>query len=317
MRHAVFKAVAAALVFVAVASAPARAEEPIFPLSSRVGLTPPPGFVPTNKFPGFENPQANAAIVVIDLPAAAFPDIEKGFTNEALKARGMTVETREPIELKDGRGFVVIGQQITGAVKKHEIVLAATVSGVAVLVSVQIAEESRDAVPDAAVREALKTVVVRTAIPDEEKLSLLPYKIGNLAGFRVVRGGPDGTAVLTEGPEDMVAAVAQPFVLIGLALTETPKPEERDAFARRVFLSVPGLKEVKFLRAEPLRINGQAGYEILAEAKDEKSGTEVTTVQWLRFGQNGYLQIFAIGRRDKWDELFPRLRAVRDGVALR
>ena len=40
-------------------------------------------------------------------------------------------------------------------------------------------------------------------------------------------------------------------------------------------------------------------------------------MQWLRFGQNGYLQIFAIGRRDKWDELFPRLRAVRDGVALR
>jgi hypothetical protein len=159
--------------------------------------------------------------------------------------------------------------------------------------------------------------VVRANVPDAERLAALPYRLGELAGFRVIRAGQDGAALLTDGPEDMVAAVAQPFVLIGLAAGEMPKPEDRDTFARRAFSSAPGLKEVKILRAEPLRINNQAGYEILAEAKDANSNTEVTTVQWLRFGNGGYLQIFAIARRDVWADLFPRLRAIRDGIDLR
>jgi hypothetical protein len=316
MRQAVFGIAIAAFV-AALAAAPARAADPVFPLNSRIGLTPPPGFVPSIKFPGFENPQADAAIVLVDLPAEAFPEVEKGFTDEALKTRGMTVDAREPIELQGGRGFIITGHQATGNLKKREIILAATLSGVTAIVSAQIAEAARAAVSEPAVREALKTTVVRANVPDAEKLSALPYRLGELAGFRVVRGGHDGSALLTDGAEDMVAAVAQPFVLIGLAAGETPKPEDRDTFARRVFSGAPGLKEVKILRAEPLRINNQAGYEILAEAKDANSNTEVTTVQWLRFGNGGYLQMFAIARRGAWAEVFPRLRAIRDGIDLR
>jgi hypothetical protein len=59
---------------------------------------------------------------------------------------------------------------------------------------------------------------------------------------------------------------------------------------------------------------GQAqGYEIVADAKDS-SGTDVTMVQWLRFGQSAYLQIFAVVRKPAWNEVFPRLRAIRDSI---
>lgn len=315
MRHALIRAGFAALL--AITGAPAHAADPVFPSNSRIGLVPPPGFSPSMKFPGFENTSGNAAILLVELPADAFPEIEKGFSDEALKARGMTVETRESLELPGGRGFMVIGDHITGNLKKREIVLAAAFSGLTAIVSSQVADEARATVPEPALREALKTLVVRASVPDTEKLSSLPYKLSELSGFRVVRGGPDGMALLTVGPEDTVAAVAQPFVLIGLATAEMPKPEERDKFARRVFASMPGIKEVKILRAEPLRINSQAGFEILAEAKDLKSDIDITTVQWLRFGSGGYLQMFAIARRDAWADLFPRLRAIRDGIDLR
>jgi hypothetical protein len=315
IRHAVIRTAFAALL--ALAAAPAHAADPVFPINSRIGLVPPPGFAPSHKFPGFETEKGNAAILVVELPSETFPEVEKGFTDEALKTRGMTVEKREPVELAGGRGFLVIGDHIVGNVKKREMVLAAAFTNLTALVSVQIADEARASVPEAPLRDALKTIVVRASIPDTEKLSSLPYKLHELSGFRILRGGPDGTALLTDGPEDTVAAVAQPFVLISMAAAETPKAEERDTFARRAFSSMPGIKEVKILRAEPLRINSQAGYEILAEAKDLKSDTEVTTVQWIRFGSGGYLQMFAIARRDAWPSLFPRLRAIRDGIDLR
>lgn len=314
MRHAVFAAVCAALL---VAAAPARAADPVFPPNSRVGLVPPEDFVPSKKFLGFESTTANAAILIVELPAEAFQDIEKGFTDEALKARGMIVETREPVELTGGRGFLITGQQVTGTWKRREIMLAGGLPGVTALVSAQIAEDARSTVSEQAVKNALKTTVARARVPDEEKLTILPYKLSDLAGFRVVHSSGDGSALLTDGPEDTVTAVAQPFILIAMAAGEMPRPEDRDTFARRIFSSVPGIKDVRIQRAEPLRINNQAGYEVLAEAKDAGSGTDVTAVQWLRFGGGAYLQVFAIARRNVWPELFPRLRALRDGIDLR
>ena len=131
-----------------------------------------------------------------------------------------------------------------------------------------------------------KTVTVRPTVPESERLAVLPYKIGNLAKFRLVKSAHQGVALLTDGPKDEVTAVEQPFLLIGIAPGAAPKPEERDAFAKRVFSTAPGIKDVKITRAEPLRIGQAQGYEIVADAKDASSGTEVTTVQWLRFGQN-------------------------------
>lgn len=296
--------------------APAYAADPVFPPNSRVGLVPPPGFVASTKFPGFENQDAKSAIVVVELPAEAFPDIEKGFSDEALKARGVMVEKREEITLPSGRGILIIGQQSANNQKRREVAFAANLTSVSAIISVQVPDESREKVSDAAIRDALKTAVARTSVPDTEKLSVLPYKLKELAGFRVVRSAGDGSTLLTDGPQDVVAAVAQPFVLIGIAAGETPKADERDTFARRAFSSLPGIKEVKILRAEPMRINNLAGHEILAEAKDANSNTEVTAVQWLRFGPGGYLTMFAIGRRDAWADLFPRLRAIRDGIDL-
>jgi len=305
-----------ALAAIALAVTPALAADPVFPVNSRIGLVPPPGFTPSTKFVGFENAAASAAILLAELPAEAYVELEKGFTDEALKTRGMTVAMREPITFKDGRGVFVAGPKVTDGVKRHEAVLIAGLSGVTALVSVQMIEASRATITDAVVRDALKTLAVRQ-VPDGEKLGVLPYRLGNLAGFRVIRTAHNGTAILTQGPNDAVSDVAQPFLLIGVASGEAPKPEERDAFARRMFSAAPGIREIKIMRAEPLRIGQMAGYEIVAEAKDAKSGIDVTTVQWLRFGQTGHLQMFAIARRTAWNEVFPRLRAIRDGIELR
>jgi hypothetical protein len=305
-----------ALAALAVAAAPALAADPAFPVNSRIGLVPPAGFTPSTKFIGFENAAASAAILIAELPAEAFPELEKGLTDEALKTRGMTVTLREPMTFQDGRGVFISGPKVTDGVKRHEAMLIAGLSGVTALVSVQMIETSHATITDAVVRDTLKTLAVRQ-IPESEKLGVLPYRLGNLAGFRVVRTAQNGTAILTQGPNDAVADVEQPFLLIGIAGGEAPKPEERDAFARRLFSASPGIKEIKVIRAEPLRIGQAPGYEIVAEAKDAKSGIDVSTVQWLRFGQTGHLQMFAIARRTAWNDVFPRLRTIRDGIALR
>ena len=294
-------------------AAPAYAADPVFPVGSRVGIVAPAGFTPSTKFAGFENPQASAAILIVELPAEAYPEVEKGFTDEALKARGMTVQLREPLTFKDGKGFFVSGPQESGGQKRYENVMVATMGGMATIVSLQTIEESRATLTDAVVRDMFKSLAVRKQVPESERLAVLPYKIGDLAKFRIVRSGREGVAILTDGPNDEVTAVEQPFLLIAVAPGAQLKPEDRDAFARRLLGSAPGMKEIKITRAEPLRMGQAQGYEIVADAKDS-SGTDVTMVQWLRFGQSASLQIFAIVRKAAWNDVFPRLRAIRDSI---
>jgi hypothetical protein len=291
----------------------ARAADPVFPVNSRLGLVAPAGFTPSTKFAGFENPQASAAILLVELPGDAYADVEKGFTDEALKARGMMVQLREPLTFKDGKGFFVSGPQESGGQKRQESVMVANIGGLTAIVSMQMIEASRATLTDAVVRDTFKTLAVRQQVPESEKLAVLPYKIGNLAKFRVVRSAREGVAILTDGPNDEVNAVEQPFMLIGVAPGQ-PKPEDRDKFARQLFGTLPGLKDIKIVRSEPLRIGQAQGYEIVADAKDATSSTDVSAVQWLRFGQSGYLQMFAIVRKTAWNDVFPRLRAIRDGI---
>jgi hypothetical protein len=305
-------AIPAVFAFVLVTT-PTLAADPVFPRNSRVGIVPPAGFAPSTRFMGFENPQANAALIVTELPADMFTELEKGFTDEVMKQRGMTVATREAVTLKDGRGVLIAGPKVQGDQKTYESVLLANVGGITAVLSMQMLETSRATITDAVVRDAFKTVAIRQ-IPDAEKLAVLPYRIGNLGGFRIVRSSPNGTAVLTLGAKDEAAGVEQPYALIGVAGGETPKAEDRDRLAKAILANTPGIKDIKLVRAEPLRIGQAQGYEVVAEARDAATNSDVNTVLWLRYGQSGYLQMFAIAKRSAWGDVFPRLRTIRDSI---
>jgi hypothetical protein len=62
-----------------------------------------------------------------------------------------------------------------------------------------------------------------------------------------------------------------------------------------------------------MRIGGGQGYEIRGQAQGLQ-GEPVNLVQWVRFGSGGFLRVIGVGPAQSWDDVFTRLRAVRDGV---
>jgi len=159
---------------------------------------------------------------------------------------------------------------------------------------------------------------VRVTAPVEEQLIALPFTISDLAGFRVARVVPGSAALLTDGRTDQIDLPEQPLLLITVAPGNVPtQPGDRERFARSVLAETPGIKDIRLVRSEPLRIGGQQGHEIVAEAKDVKTNTDVMVAQWLRFAGRGHLRVLGMARKDGWGEIFMRLRAVRDGIDLR
>jgi hypothetical protein len=159
----------------------------------------------------------------------------------------------------------------------------------------------------------LATLAIRTAVPIEEQLSLLPFKVAEFAGFRVGGVVPGRAVILSDAPAD-IPAQSQQHIVVSVAPGGPAQTSDRDAFARDVFEAIPNVRDVRVVTSEPLRIIGQPGHQILAQARDPAGTTILTVVQWLRFGGGGYLQLVGIARADAWHEAYPRFRAVRDGI---
>jgi len=298
----------------------AAAGEAAYPPGSRIGLAPPPGMVTSKSFFGYEDPDNNAAIVLLALPPQAYADLDKSVTADALKRQGMTFETREALPLSTGQAFLVLGHHEIDKIKIHKWILVAASSALTALVTVQIPEPAKSVYPDAAIRAALATLAIRTTVPVDEQLSLLPFQLGELAGFHVAGIVPGRAVMLGGAPLDAPGspgATMEPHIFIAISPGGPAQPGDRDAFARDVFATVPNLRDTRITTSEPLRIGGQQGHQILANARDPSGATALTVVQWLRFGGGAYLQMIGVAGTEAWKDAYPRFRSVRDGIEAR
>jgi hypothetical protein len=312
----ILRFVAALALTLALGAGVTRAAEVEFPPGSRIGLAPPAGLVTSRNFFGFEDPDNNVAIIMVSLPAEAYADLEKSANADQLRRQGVTFETREALSMSFGRAFLVIGRQEVEKTKIRKWILVAASPALTALVTVQVPEAARTNYPDAAIRAALASLAVRDTVPDEEQLSLLPFKVGELAGFRI-SGIMPGRAVMlgdSAGRPGTPGSAADTHILVAVVPGGPAQVSERDAFARDAFATVAGLKEVRITGSEPLRIGGQQGHQIIADAKDASGAAALTVVQWLRFGGSAYLQMVGIARAEAWKDAYPRFRSVRDGI---
>ncbi len=291
------------------------AAEPVFPGASRLGIVPPPGMTVSRSFPGFEDPERGAALSLVELPPVAYDDLAKGFSPEALKGQGVTLEVREDVQLTHGPGLVIQAKLRAGDTTIRRWALITRSDKATGVVTFQFPESADAVYSEQAVRTVLMSTVIRADVPDAERLGALPFRLTRLGGFRVARVAPAGVAMLTDGPKDEIELAEQSLFLVALG-AGSPPAGEREKFARNVLASTPGVKEIRVQRSEPLRLLQGQGHEIVADAKDGKTGTTLTLVQWIRFGPGGNVRMLGVSRKESWAQIFPRLREVRDGLEL-
>jgi len=209
---------------------------------------------------------------------------------------------------------LIAARQQADAVRLHKWLFVAPFGEITALVSFEVPSKAVARYPEATIRTAMATVAVRADVPDSEKISLLPFKLGDLAGMRVVRVVPGVALQLTDGPQDTLDAYAQAHLVISAAPGGPQQTRDRDQFARVALTGLPPLKDVRMVSAESMRIGGQPGHEIRAEGRSPQNDAEIEIVQWLRFGTGAYLRILGFGPKQSWTDHFTRFRAVRDGL---
>jgi len=305
------------LFMLALGALPATAAELNYPPGSRIGLAPPPGLVLSKTFFGYEDPSNSVAMMLVALPPQAYADLDASVTAETLKRQGVTVETREALPLPSGKAFLVVGRQEVDNVKIRKWILVASSPTLTGFVTVQMPETATALYPDAAIRASLATLAFRAAVPVDEQLGLLPFKVSELSGFRIAGVIPGRAVMLSDSPAGAPGSpdsTNEPHIFAAIAAGGPAQSADRDTFAREVFATLPNTREIRVTTSEPLRMAGQQGHQIIADAKDASGTSPLTVVQWLRFGGGGYMQIVGIARADAWKDAYPRFRSVRDGI---
>jgi hypothetical protein len=290
---------------------PAFAADPVYPPGVRVGMVPLVGLAPAKTFTGFETEDHGVKVLVTELPAAAFGEVETAFkTNPVADA-----VKPESIETAAGKAYYTVENAKDGStnVRRYSMILSGGVfTG---YVAAQIPENALKIYTDDAMRQMFASAVTRQQVPIEEQLALLPFKITDLGSFKSVHTLAPGAAILLSDGDEETKIEKASFMVIGTIASAPAQPDDRGRFAQQAATTIPGLRDARITMSEPIRIDGTPGYETRLDATSGKDNAPVTVVQWLRFGSaDSVLRIIASAPRDEWPNAFPRFRAVRDGI---
>jgi hypothetical protein len=309
--HHLLRRLAAGVVAIGCIIGTAHAADVQFPVGSSLGLVPPAGLHLDGTFPGFRDADNGVSMMLLELPPPAYESIRGSLSTQEAKQRGVLVDVRETMFTDAGAALVSAGEE-TKAHQRMWMMLAQMPRFTA-LVTVQIPDKAKALYPDAAIQASLKTLALRPP-PIDEQLGLLPFRLTDLGGFRVVAIVNRNAVVLTKGARDTIHALDQPHIVIGIGTSGSATQREWPRVAEVAFESFPGFVERKITAAEMIKVDGMPAYEIRAEAKDAVTGAPLVIVQWLRFGAGSFVQIIGITSKENWSRDFPQFRAVRDGI---
>ena len=304
---------AAALTIAATCSA--YAADPVFPPGARVGMVPLVGLGKAKSFIGFETEDQGVKVLVTDLPTEAYGEVANAFKANPAGSGGVKPES---IETAAGLAYYTVesakenAKEGAGNVRRYSMILPGpNFSG---YVAVQVPENASKIYTDDAVRQMFATAVIRSEVPLDEQLSLMPFKVAELSNFKNVRTLAPGAALILADGDAKTGFEVAPFMIVGIIGSTAASPDDRGRFAQQIATTIPGVRDGRITMSEPVRIDGQPGYETRIDAISGKDNIPVTIVQWLRFGAQSSLRIIGSSPRDDWAKAFPRFRGVRDGI---
>ena len=300
----------------------AKAADAVFPIGSLVGLAPPAGMTPSKSFPGFEDRDRKAGIVITQLPGEAYEQFLKSMSSGAIDLPGVSNAKREILLMDGGAAHLLTGDQEAEGVKfrKWMLITRRSITGrgadstMAFIVTAQVPIDAESVYSDEVVRKALGSVAMRANVPPKEILDNLPFEVNELAKFEGVRSLIPGQAIMLTEEPGAEPPVDRPFLMISIGGGAPAQASDRAAFATNTLRNIQGFKNLKPVFAEPMRIGGQPGYEIRLEGQTITRDTDVVIVQWMRFSGTGFIRLVGVAPKKEWLDSFTRFRAVRDGV---
>lgn len=281
-----------------------------------IGMTPPPGFVLSKRFSGFELAESGSSILVTEFPPQAYPQIMAGMTEAALGRQGIRVRRKSEINIDGATGLSLSASQTAGGRTVNKWILL--LGGKAATVMVAAQDVSGTVLNDENVRAVFESVRFRAVQSLDEQLAGLPFSVKTLSGFRIVRTFAGNGVSLTKGPKDIVDDASQPVVIIVRPLAAAyPTNVAPAILSEQLIRSIRSIAVARIGNTIKAPVAGADGHEVTGMAMDKATGKPVTVTQWLRLDSGKQIRVLALVPAGGLEQLLPDLRALVAGLTIK
>lgn len=295
------------MVLILVLTLPAVAE-PVRVPGTGVSLQPPAGFGLAEDYPGFQSAEQKASIMVTQMPAPV-AEIRKAMTKETLATRGITLLSSNE-ETVGGREALLLQVAQSAAGKDYLKWMLVMGDPKETVMIVGTFPKSAGEEVGAAIRTALLSASLAAAGPSDPFEGLL-FRITPTQVLKIA-GRVSNMLLLTESGKPGTLAPGEPVYVIGSSIRPGGSGDLK-AFSEARAKQTEQIRDLENLNGREITLGGLAAYELLADAKDVRTGTAMRLYQVIApDGDGGYFIAQGLVGAEKAAGMLPEFRRVTE-----
>jgi hypothetical protein len=272
-----------------------------------VSLEPPAGFVSAESYPGFQNPEKQATILVTQMPAPA-AEIRKAMTKDLLATRGITLLSSSEEKVGGRDALLVHVAQSAGGVDYLKWILLWGDAEETVMVTGTFPKSAGEEL-GAAIRSAVLTATPSAVEPSGPFEGLL-FRI-EPAGKLKIANRVSNMLLLTEDGRQGTLGPGEPIYVIGSSFGAGGVGNLK-AFSEARARKTEQITDLQNLTGREITLGGLEAWEILADAKDVKSGIAIRLYQVIAPDAGGYFIAQGLVGEGRAAEMLPEFRRVTE-----
>lgn len=294
----------AALFLVILVFGPVRADaDPAQAPGSRIVMDLPAGFSVSPTFSGFVHAPSGATIILLEVPASAYPDMVRGLSPEKLASRGVESAKLGKLD-RQGEYVYIIAEQPTAAGTYAKYVLLFRQGHVTALISASI---PKTALESGSLEAAdFERLLASAHLSPEAATAKKPYVLGYTGPFQDTGAFVGQTHFYSISGKPLQAEVEAPTLIISASLGGDRIEDLDDAGRAGISALAPG-RELQDIDSQSLTVSGLEGIEHVIEPSGSDGGIYQVL---LRGKEGGYYRIIGTAPASEWPALLPEFRKI-------
>jgi len=301
----------------AVAGTAAAQERKTIPGTS-VSLIAPKGFEPATGFAGLANQATQASVLIVEMPAEAYPQLATLFTNsESAKtnfARQKVNITK--VEQIAGTGPekvpLLSGTQDAGGARLDKWV-ALFKGPKTVMITVQAPQAAK--LKPAEVQAMVASVSLGKEASLDEKIAALPFTIRAAAPFRAIDTIGGAGVLMTVGELNTDPGAKQPLLIVAYQMSAPIRPGQEEKLSETMLRSTRDMQTAEIRERRRVPFAGQDGV-LLSGSFKHPNGSDKGFAQYLAIGPGGrFVRLIAMADEAELPKLQPAIEQTAASVA--
>lgn len=269
-----------------------------------VSLSPPSGFVPADRFPGFMKESTGSSIMVSEIPGP-YAEVTAGFSDKRqMQARGMTLLGSSSAKVDGQKAMLLeVEQSAYGTLFRKWMLAIKRPGGTALIVASFPKAEAEQG-------EELRAAILAAAFgKPNDPADALAFVATPAAPFQVAKVMGQNM-ILSPGGRFPLKDENAPFMVLGLSASEDLAISDHEAFAERRVYNTATVRNITVGQTSSITIGHLSGYATTANGVGEDAATPLTIYQVLLFDKSGYSVIQGVTpttQKDKYIPIFEQI----------